>query len=131
MNLPIVVHNREADEDTMKILEESGAKKVVFHCYGSSLEFAREVWKKGFHTSFTGIITYPNAASLREVVEECPADRWMIETDCPYLAPQSFRGQRNEPSYVKEVLEKVAELKGISFEEAEELQEKNANSFYF
>lgn len=135
MNLPIVVHNREADEDSLRILRESGLGKsgngkVVFHCYGSSLEFARELWAEGFYTSFTGIITYPNAANLREVVAECPDDRWMVETDCPYLAPQSLRGQRNEPSYVKEVLEKVAEVKGIEAEEAENIQEKNAVEFY-
>lgn len=136
MNLPIVVHNREADEDTLRILRESGlgkggTGKVVFHCYGSSLDFAREVWKEGFYTSFTGVITYPNAADLREVVAECPNGRWMVETDCPYLAPQGMRGQRNEPSYVKEVLEKVAEVKGLRLGDAEKLQEENAVNFYF
>ncbi len=140
MNLPIVVHNREADEDTLRILKKSGfgktenvgdnEGKVVFHCYGSSLNFAREVWKEGFYTSFTGVITYPNAGGLREVVAECPADKWMVETDCPYLAPQGMRGQRNEPSYVKEVLEKVAEVKGLRLEDAEKLQEENAVNFY-
>lgn len=145
VGFPIIVHNREADEDSLRILKEvsaagvlgrgigtggTSAMKVVFHCYGSSLDFAKELWKGGFYTSFTGVITYPNASNLREVVKECPLDRWMVETDCPYLAPQGFRGKRNEPSYVVEVLKKVAELKGLAFEDCEKLQEENAKNFY-
>lgn len=130
VNLPIVVHNREADEDSLQILQEAGAKKVIFHCYGSSLEFAKRVWAEGYFTSFTGVITYPNALSLREVVKECPIDRWMVETDCPYLAPQSVRGKRNEPAYVIEVLKEVAKVKSLSFSSLEKVQETNAGNFH-
>ena len=130
INLPVIIHNREADEDAFDILGEFSGLKVVFHCYGSSLDFAKKLWESGFYTSFTGIITYPKASGLREVVRECQIDKWMVETDCPYLAPQKFRGQRNEPAYVVEVLKKIAEIKKLGFEECEKLQEENVKNFY-
>jgi len=128
--LPVIVHNREADEDCFEILEGFDDLKIVFHCYGSSLEFARRLWKKGYYTSFTGIITYPKTEELQEVVKECPLGRFMIETDCPYLAPQKYRGSVNEPAYVSEVAEKVAELKGLTIEDAGKISSENAKIFY-
>jgi TatD DNase family protein len=130
VGLPVVVHNREADEDTMEILQEFPDLKVVFHCYGSDLEFARRLWDKGYYTSFTGVITYPNAGVLRDVVSEAPDWTLMVETDCPFLAPQVHRGETNEPSYVVEVLKEIARLRGVSFEEMESLQERNVKEFY-
>lgn len=127
---PLIVHNREADQDSLQVLKEQGAKDVVFHCFGSNVQFAREVWMAGFYTSFTGNITYPNAHKLREVVGECPPDAMMIETDCPYLTPQKYRKQTNEPAFVKEVANEIAFLKSISYEQIAEITTKNAEEFF-
>lgn len=129
-NKPLVVHNRDADEDCLRILQEEGVKDAVFHCFGSDASFARKVWKAGYMTSFTGIITYPSANRLREVVEECPEDAMMIETDCPYLAPQPHRGKTNEPSYVIEVALEIARIKNKQFSEIAEITTKNAEDFF-
>ncbi len=130
VNLPVIVHNREADEDTFEILREFPKARCVFHCFGSNLEFARKVWAAGFMTSFTGIVTYPNAKNVREVVKEVPMDKFMVETDCPYLAPQAYRGKRNEPAYVIEVAKMIAEVKGISVEEVERVSVENSKRFF-
>lgn len=152
MGLPVIVHNRSADEDCLSLLQEFGGDgdmykklvqecgcdavnmvepvKAVFHCYGSSLEFAHKVWEAGFLTSFTGIITYPSAKELREVVGNVPLDKFMVETDCPYLAPQAYRGKRNEPSYIVETAKMIAEVKGLSMGELEEIVMKNTNKFF-
>lgn len=128
-DLPVIVHNREADEESLEVLKEYRVR-AVFHCYGSNLEFAQKVWKAGYMTSFTGIITYPNTANLREVVKACPLDKFMVETDCPYLAPQVNRGKRNEPGYVAEVAEKIAEIKELLPEKIAEISTKNASGFF-
>ncbi len=135
VGLPVIVHNREADDDTLLILRECPKVRAVFHCYGSSLEFARRLWDYGYYTSFTGVITYPGASVLREVVAEAPDRTIMVETDCPFLSPQNvggvgMRGQRNEPSYVVEVLREIARLRGRDFAEVENLQERNVKEFY-
>lgn len=151
IGLPVIVHNRSADEDCLKLLMEFSRDgeeykkiisdcgcdetemtpvKAVFHCYGSTLEFARRVWAAGFTTSFTGIITYPSAKDLREVVREVPLDKFMVETDCPYLAPQGHRGKRNEPSYVVETAEKIAEVKGMGLGEVEKQVMENTKKFF-
>lgn len=152
MGLPVIVHNRSADEDCLELLKEFSREgglykklvqdcgcdgenmiepvKAVFHCYGSTLEFARKVWEAGFMTSFTGIITYPSAKELREVVKEVPLDKFMVETDCPYLAPQGHRGKRNEPSYVVETAEKIAEVKGMGLGEVEKQVMENTKKFF-
>ncbi len=128
--LPVIVHNREADEDCLEILGEFPSVPAVFHCYGSSLEFAKKVWEKGYITSFTGIITFPNATELREVVKAAPVGQFFLETDCPYLAPQTYRGKRNEPSYVLEVAQEVAKIKNIEFETVAEYSGRNAKKFF-
>ena len=129
LNVPVVVHNRDADEDTFEILSKYNVS-AVFHCYGSSIQFARRIWNAGYYTSFTGIITYPNAEELREVVKEVPLDKFMIETDCPYLAPQQFRGQRNEPAYVVEVAKQIAEIKNLPLGDIERISTENAQEFF-
>lgn len=132
--LPLIIHNRDADADTLEILDGmfSGGRKVpiVFHCYASTLEFARKLWDRGIMTSFTGIATYPNARVVREVAADVPMDLFMVETDCPYLAPQAYRGGRNEPSYVVEVVREIARIKGISFKEVEKVSTENAMRFF-
>lgn len=130
VTLPVIIHNREADEDCLQILDAFPGTSAVFHCFGSSLEFAREVWKRGFYTSFTGIVTYPKAEELREVVKEMPLDLFMVETDCPYLAPQAYRGKRNEPAYVLEVVKDIARVRGISFEEVARISSENAKRLF-
>lgn len=130
VDLPVIVHNRGADEDCLDLLQEFKGVRAVFHCYGSTLEFARRVWAAGFMTSFTGIVTYPSAKDLREVVREVPLNQFMVETDCPYLAPQAHRGKRNEPAYVVETLKMIAEMKRMQFEELAVIATENARRFF-
>ncbi len=130
MDLPVIVHNRDADEDCLALLKEFPGVKAVFHCFGSSLDFARAVWEAGHMTSFTGIITYPNAKELRNVVIEVPEHLFMVETDCPYLSPQAYRGKRNEPSYVVEVAKKIAEVKEMDVSEIDKISSENAERFF-
>lgn len=130
LGLPVIVHNREADEDSLALLQEFPGVKAVFHCYGSDLAFARRVWGLGYYTSFTGIVTYKSAEELREVVAACPEELFFLETDCPYLAPQGNRGERNEPGYMREIAYKVAEVRGLSVAEVEEISTRNAEAFF-
>lgn len=130
LELPLIIHNRDSDEQCLEILVAEGVENAVFHCFGSDIEFARKVWEAGYFTSFTGIITYPSAKNLHEVVEECPMRAMMVETDCPYLAPQKYRGGKNEPSYVVEVVKKIADLKGIGYDYISFKTSENANNFF-
>jgi len=119
LDLPVVVHTREADADTVTILQEEGRGEVrgVFHCFSGSADLASAALDLGFAVSFAGILTFPNAADLRKVAASIPADRLLVETDCPYLAPAPHRGRRNEPAWVVQVLEKLAEVRGEPIEE--------------
>lgn len=130
VGLPVIVHNREADEDTFGILREYPKVRAVFHCYGSSLEFARKIWDYGYYTSFTGVVTYPGASVLREVVAEAPDWTIMVETDCPFLAPQVHRGLTNEPAFVLDVVREIAKVRGVGFKEIEKTQERSVKEFY-
>ena len=117
LNLPVIVHDREAHGDTLAIVKEFPNVKGVFHCYSGSVEMARELVEMGWMISLTGVLTYKNARKSVEVVEAIPLDRLMIETDSPYMAPVPHRGKRNDSGYVLHVCEKMAEIKGISVEE--------------
>ncbi|MFP7210768.1 TatD family hydrolase [Bacillus safensis] len=132
VNLPIVIHNRDATEDVVTILKEEGAAEVggIMHCFTGSLETAKACMDMNFYISFGGPVTFKNAKKPKEVVKEIPSDRLLIETDCPYLTPVPFRGKRNEPSYVKYIAEQIAELREISFEELAELTTKNAKKVF-
>ena len=116
---PVIVHTRDAREDTLQLIREHGDPSVagVLHCFTESWEMARAALDMGYYISFSGIITFKNAADLREVVKRVPVERMLVETDSPYLAPVPYRGKKNEPKYVREVAECVAELKGMSFSE--------------
>ncbi len=118
-NLPLIIHTRNAAEDTLKIMREEGADKVggVMHCFTESLDVALEAIKLNFYISFSGIVTFKNAIELKEVVKSIPLDRILIETDSPYLAPVPYRGKINDPSNVIHVAEEIAKLKNISVEE--------------
>jgi TatD DNase family protein len=111
--LPIVIHTREADEDTLRILEEESASEGVFHCFTGDRHVARRALDLGFHLSLAGIVTFPRALELKEVARMVPLDRLLIETDSPFLAPVPYRGARNEPSYVTHVASVIGELRGV------------------
>jgi TatD DNase family protein len=116
---PLVIHTRNSPEDTLRIMREENAQQVggVMHCFTESLDVALEAIALGFYISFSGIITFKNAHTIKEVAKHVPLDRILVETDSPYLAPTPYRGKTNQPSYVKHVAEEVANLRGISFEE--------------
>ncbi len=114
LDLPCIVHSRDSAEDTLRILLEEKAEKVVFHCYTYDYEFGKKVWDAGFYTSFSGVVTYPQAKDIQEAAQKGPLDLFLVETDCPYLAPQSIRGKRNEMANVVEVGQKIAELRNVS-----------------
>ena len=118
--LPLVIHSREADDDTARILEEEtgkGAFPAVLHCFTGGPDLARRAVALGLFISFTGILTFKNSTALRAIAAELPADRILVETDAPYLAPGHFRGKRNEPAYVVETAKVLAEARGVSFDE--------------
>ena len=132
VRLPIIVHDREAHEDTLNILKSENAKDVggVFHCYSGSVEMAREVMELGFLISIAGPVTFRNARKLLDVVKYVPDDMLLVGTDSPYLAPEPHRGRRNEPAYVKLVAEKIAEIKGKSLEYIAETTTSNAKRLF-
>lgn len=130
LKLPCIIHSRDAKEDTLRILLEENAERVVFHCYTYDLEFAKKVWGRGYLTSFSGVVTYNNAVDVQEAARHVPLDLFLVETDCPFLPPQKIRGKRNEMLYVTEVGRKIAELKKIPIENIEEQSTKNALDFF-
>jgi TatD DNase family protein len=119
VGLPVVVHTRKAEADTISILQEEGGGEIrgVLHCFSGSADLASAALDLGFAVSFAGMLTFPNAADLRRVAALIPADRLLTETDCPYLAPAPHRGRRNEPAWVVRVLETLAEVRGERVEE--------------
>ncbi|MEJ2609522.1 MAG: TatD family hydrolase [Candidatus Thiodiazotropha sp.] len=125
---PLIIHTRQAREDTLHIMREQGADLIggVMHCFTEDWPMAKQALEMGFYISFSGIITFKNAAELREVVKQIPLDRLLIETDSPYLAPVPYRGKPNQPIYVRQVAECVADLKGLSLEEVAQLTSENA-----
>ncbi|HLR51954.1 MAG TPA: TatD family hydrolase [Candidatus Avamphibacillus sp.] len=128
VKMPIIIHNREATEDIIKILQEEDAKEAggIMHCYNDSAKYIQACLDMNFYISFGGTVTFKNATLPKEAALEVPDNRLLIETDAPFLAPHPNRGKRNEPAYVKLVAEKLAELRGVSFEEISELTTKNA-----
>lgn len=115
---PLIIHTRNAADDTLRIMQEEGAHQVggVMHCFTESLEMAKAAIEMGFYISFSGIVTFKNAAQLKEVAQKIPLDKILVETDSPYLAPVPFRGKTNQPAYVKYVAQEIADLRGISLE---------------
>ncbi len=124
---PIIVHDRDAHDEVLQILQEEGAAAVggVLHCFSGDLEMAKKCLELGFYLSFPGTITYPKNDAAREVVKAIPVDRMLVETDCPYLTPQQFRGKRNEPAYVRYTAEKVADIKGLSIADVARVTSRN------
>ena len=127
--MPVVVHSRDATKDTLDILREYKPKGVV-HCFSGSAETAREILEIGMMISFTGVLTFKNAKKAVEACSVIPLERLMLETDCPYMAPVPFRGERCDSSMVYNTAEKVAEIKGISVSEVIKTCNKNAEEFF-
>ena len=132
VDLPVVIHSREAAADTMRIMKENHAGKTggVVHCYSYSAEMAKEFVKMGYYIGVGGVLTFKNARKLVEVAEQIPLEHLLLETDCPYLAPVPYRGKRNSSLYLPYVVAKLAQIKGISEEEVIRVTEQNAIKMY-
>ncbi|PKG22463.1 TatD family hydrolase [Niallia nealsonii] len=132
VKLPIIIHNREATADIVEILREEEASEVggIMHCYGGSVETAKECIEMNFYISLGGTVTFKNAKKPKEVAASIPLEKLLIETDCPYLAPTPYRGKRNEPSYVQLVAEEIAGIRGISYEEVAKVTTENAKKLF-
>ena len=130
LNLPVIVHEREAHEDGMKIVEEFPEVTGVFHCYSGSAEMAKWLIKRSWYIGFTGVLTFKNARKAVEVAASIPLDRIVLETDCPYMSPEPFRGKRNDPGKLYRMAEKLAEIRGLSVEEIHTITMENGKRLY-
>lgn len=130
LNLPVIIHSREASQETFDMIVESGVKEGVIHCFSGSYELAKEYVKRGFYLGIGGSLTFKNARKTVEVVEGIDLKHLLIETDCPYLTPVPHRGNRNDSSYLKYVVQKIAEIKGISEEEVARSTSQNARDLF-
>ena len=130
LDLPVIVHDREAHADSLATVKEFPGVRGVFHCYSGSAEMAAELVKLGWMVSFTGVLTYKNARKAVEAAQAVPLERIMIETDSPYMAPVPHRGKRNDSGYVRHICEKLAEIKGISYEECARITLENGKRFF-
>ena len=130
VNLPVVIHSREAADDTLKILKDAKIQKAVVHCFSGNADFLKKCLDAGYFISFTCNITYKKAENLRKLVKLAPIERIFLETDAPYLAPEVLRGERNEPLNVKYVAEEIARIKGISIEEVARVTTEEAKRFF-
>jgi TatD DNase family protein len=130
VNLPVIIHSREAEKDTLDIIKESGANNGVFHCFSGDAEMAEQAMKLGFYISVAGPVTFKNVKGLKEVVKTIPDDHLLIETDAPYLTPEPFRGKRNEPSYLVHTARAIAELRHVSFEDIARITTLNAKRLF-
>ena len=130
LNLPAIVHEREAHDDGMKVVHEFPEVTGVFHCYSGSAEMARQLVELGWYIGFTGVLTFKNARKALEVAASIPLDRIVLETDCPYMSPEPFRGKRNDPGKLYRMAEKLAELRGLTVEEVHRITTENGKRLY-
>ncbi|MDD5559360.1 TatD family hydrolase [Candidatus Methylomirabilis sp.] len=130
LDVPLIVHDRDAHRETMQLLETEGAERVVLHCFSGDLAMAEEAWRRGYYVSIAGPVTYPKNEALREVVRKAKTDRLLLETDCPYLPPQTFRGQRNEPAHLLHTAQEVARLLNMPLTELGHLTTENASRLF-
>ncbi len=130
VNLPVIIHSREAKKDILKILEESGVTKGVMHCFSGDMEMAERTMAMGFYISIAGPVTFKNAAKLREIAKAIPDDYLLVETDAPYLTPEPLRGKRNEPAFVVHTAKFIADLRGVSFEDIDRITTVNAKRLF-
>lgn len=131
LNLPVIIHSRDAAEDTLKIMKEHAkGMRGVIHCFSYSKEMAEEYVKLGFHIGVGGVVTFKNGKKLKEVVEAIPLERILLETDSPYLAPEPHRGKRNSSLYLPHIAQMIADLKGLSYEEVVAQTERNSRELF-
>ena len=130
LKLPVIVHEREAHADALEVLDEFPEVTGVFHCYSGSAEMAKELVRRGWYIGFTGVLTFKNAKKAVEVAQSIPLERLVLETDCPYMAPEPFRGKRNHPGYLYRMAEKLAEIKGMTVEQIEAATLENGKALY-
>ena len=130
LDLPVIIHSREASQETFDLIVESGVKEGVIHCFSGSYELAKEYVKRGFYIGVGGSLTFKNARKTVEVVEGIGMEHILIETDCPYLTPVPHRGERNDSSYLKYIVEKISEIKHLSAEEVATISCQNAKSLF-
>ena len=131
MDLPVIIHSRDAAEDTLKIMQEHAqGLRGVIHCFSGSREMAEEYVKMGFNIGIGGVVTFKNAKKLKEVAEAIPLERILLETDCPYLAPEPHRGKRNSSIYIPYIAQAIADIKGITYEEVVAQTEQNGKSLF-
>ncbi|MFV0504055.1 MAG: TatD family hydrolase [Lachnospirales bacterium] len=130
LNMPVVIHSRDADQECFNIIKEAGHYKGIIHCFSGSSELAKEYVKLGFYIGVGGVLTFKNSVKLKKVVEEINLDKIVIETDCPYLAPEPFRGKRNISEYLEYVCKEISNIKETSVEDIEEITWNNAKKVY-
>ena len=130
LKLPVIIHERDAHEDGMAVIRDFSDVTGVFHCYSGSAEMARQLVDKGWYIGFTGVLTFKNARKAVEVASSIPLDRIVLETDCPYMAPEPFRGKRNDPGKLYRMAEKLAEIRGLSVEEIHAITVDNGKKVY-
>ena len=130
LDMPVIIHDRESKGECLEILKEHKISNGVVHCFSGSAETAREILNLGMMISFTGVLTFENAKKAIAACAAVPLDRLMIETDCPYMTPEPHRGKRNFSGYVEFVARKMAEIKGVSYDELVDITERNAKRFY-
>ena len=130
LQMPVIVHERNAHDDGMRIVKEFKGVTGVFHCYSGSAEMARQLVDMGWYIGFTGVLTFKNARKAVETAVSIPLDRIVLETDCPFMAPEPFRGKRNDPGYLFRMAERLAEIRGISVEEVRSITTENGKRLY-
>ena len=130
VDLPVIVHERDAHGDGMAIVEEFSTVSGVFHCYSGSLEMAKWLVDRGWYIGFTGVLTFKNARKAVEVAANIPLERLVLETDCPYMAPEPFRGKRNHPGYLYRMAQRLAEIRGLPVEEIQKITVENGKRLY-
>lgn len=131
LDLPVIIHSRDAAEDTLKIMKEyAKGLRGVIHCFSYSKELAEEYVKMGFYIGIGGVVTFKNGKKLKEVAEAVPLERILLETDCPYLAPEPYRGKRNSSLYIPHIAQAIADIKGITYEEVVAQTERNAKELF-
>ena len=130
LQLPVIIHDRDAHEQTLRIVSASGVRRGVFHCFSGDYNMAKQCIDLGFYISVPGVVTYDKAKTIQDVARRVPLSSLLLETDAPYLAPIPHRGKRNEPSFIIHTAKKVAELKSVSLEEVAEATTKNAKSLF-
>ena len=130
LKIPVLIHDREAHEDTFEILQEFNLENVVFHCFSGNADFAKKCIEKGYYIAIGGVVTFKNAKDLKEVAKITPLDKLLLETDAPYLAPVPYRGKLNTPAYLKYIAQEIANIKNIDVEEVKTNTTQNAKRIF-